>query len=218
LVCALAKIQRRAEQSRQPGGDILFDGTHRATEVAKATITLVMAVGFLAGCGGGNGSTSPSAPVTIPPNAFSNANITGGYAWENSGGLYSSPTGPVALETVIGTFTADGKGNIVSGQETDANASYPSYPINSQNAYFTITGNYTVNPDGTGTVQLFLSCIAAPDPYPLGSPPPTNVTRCSIGASFTVISAMTITSNGDFTFSMLPYIGTVTLQITAKKQ
>ncbi len=186
-----------------------------AKEFTKAITRLAIAVVLLAGCGGGN---SPSSPVTNPLSTFSDASITGGYAWEDSGGLYSSPTGPVALETVIGTFTADGKGNIVSGQETDANASYPSYPINSQNAYFTITGNYTVNPDGTGTVQLFLTCVAAPNPYPLGSPPPTNVTRCSVGTSFTVISAMTIASSGTVTFLMLPYNGTVTLQITAKKQ
>jgi hypothetical protein len=184
----------------------------------KAISMLAIALLFLFGCGGGMGSTSPPTGVSIPPNTFSDASISGEYGFEDSAGLYNTPgTGPGPLETVIGTFKSDGKGNIISGQEIDQNVSYPNYPTNSSEAYYTITGNYIVNQDGSGTVQLFLTCVPATNPYPNGSPPPTNVTRCPVGTVLTVISTMTIAPNGNFAFTMLPYQGTVTIQVTAKK-
>ncbi len=181
----------------------------------KRVAKLAMAVVFLTGCGGGMSATSPPPPATIPPNTFSDASIAGEYGFEDSAGLYNSTTGQGPLETVIGSFTSDGKGNITSGSEIDINASFPGGPPNDQNAYFTIAGNYTVNQDGTGTVQFFLTCGPAPNPNPGGVNP--NVSRCSVGTVFTVISVMTIGTNGNFTFTMLPYQGTLTVDVTAKK-
>ena len=174
-----------------------------------ASIPLIL---FLAGCGGGNG---PTVLVTIQPNTFSDASVTGEYGFENSAGLYNSTTGQGPLETVLGSFTSDGKGNITSGQEIDENYSYSSGPPNDQNANFTITGNYTVNQDGTGTVQFFLTCIPAPNPNPGGTNP--NVSRCAVGTVFTVISTMAISSDSNFTFTILPYQGTLAVDVTAKK-
>jgi hypothetical protein len=181
----------------------------------KAMRKLALAVVFLTGCGGSMSATSPPPPVTTPPNTFSDASITGEYGFEDSAGLYNSTTGQGPLETLIGSFTSDGKGNITSGSEIDFNASFSGGPPNYQNAYFTIIGNYTVNQDGTGTVQFFLTCVPATNPYLNGIL--INVSRCSVGTVFTVISPMTIAPNGNFTLTILPYQGTLTVQVTAKK-
>lgn len=192
---------------------------------APALLLVTMATVFSVGCGASSGaavgsSSQPTAPVTTQPSTYSDASVMGNYSYEDSGGLYSTPTQPPGpLETVIGSFVTDGKGNITSGSEIDQNVSYPSnYQTNDENAYFTFSGNYTINTDGTGTVQLSLTCVPAPVPYPDGLSGPMNVTRCQVGTALTVIAPMTVTANGAFTFSMLPYGGTVEIQVNANKK
>jgi hypothetical protein len=81
-------------------------------------------------------SKSSSATMLI---VFSNASLNGQYA-------FSSETVSTPVPTV-GSFQADGKGNIVQGSE-DSLAPSGSFST------VTFTGTYTIGPDGRGTATL----------------------------------------------------------------
>lgn len=74
--------------------------------------------------------------------AFSLASLKGSYAGLFSG-LISTPAGLVAI-LGTGVFVADGAGKF-SGHE--------SYTVDGKACTATVSGTYTVNPDGTGTSQ-----------------------------------------------------------------
>ena len=99
-----------------------------------ATILLVI----LAGCGGG------SSPLAKPPmGGFTNANLSGMYAFSVSGTNASA----LGFFAIAGSFQADGSGHITSGVED----------VNNSNGVFTnqsLTGTYTVRADGRGTATL----------------------------------------------------------------
>jgi hypothetical protein len=97
-------------------------------------------------CGGNGGSSSPSpAPPTPNPVGYSTANLNGNYVFSLSGvGLYYGE--PFA---VVGVFTADGNGNITSGQQ-DVND--PVYGLQQQAAIS--SGTYSVGTDGRGQATL----------------------------------------------------------------
>jgi hypothetical protein len=86
-------------------------------------------------------NTSGSARATI---TFSNASLQGSYAFFISG---SNGTGPFA---VAGSFQADGNGNLTSGVE-DVNDS------GTVTTNVSLTGAYSVGPDGRGTAQIVAS-------------------------------------------------------------
>jgi hypothetical protein len=164
----------------------------------KTITKLMMVLFFLTSCAGGKFPSGSSTPVTIPPNTFSDASIDGNYNFEDTADF-------------SGVLTADGKGKITAGLYSDVNTSDPT---NHQIADFSITGNYTINPDGTGTMQLLLTCESPQSIYPQ-SP---DISRCPVYTTLNVISSITIVANGSFTFSMLPYQnGTAFLTYTATK-
>ena len=90
---------------------------------------------FLTGCGGSNSLSFPP-----PQGGFTNANLTGAFAFS-----YTGTDG--GFLAVAGSFQADGNGNITSGMED----------INSGLGIATnaaVSGTYTVRADGRGSATL----------------------------------------------------------------
>lgn len=98
---------------------------------------------WAASCSGGGGPTVNPPP---PTGNFSNASLSGTYAFVTSGEVITTTTEAPLART--GSFVADGNGNITAGVED----------VNSQgtvNAAAAITGgNYSVSADGRGTLSL----------------------------------------------------------------
>lgn len=94
---------------------------------------------WAAACGGG-----AQVVVTPPNNGFTNSNLQGQYAFSMAGTDVVSGT-PFAR---VGSFIADGKGNITGGNED-----VTILQGGSQELSFT-SGTYTVNSDGRGTLGL----------------------------------------------------------------
>ena len=93
-------------------------------------------------CGGGGSNPPPPPP---PPGKFSNASLTGQYAFSMTGTETCGGSG--SLFTRVGTFTADGNGNITTGLE-DVNVCPGVATLQ-----FT-GGHYSVGGDGRGILQL----------------------------------------------------------------
>ena len=112
-------------------GKISSSGLYVAPPIAPnpATIT-VTAVS--------KADTTKSASATITVMAFSSAALNGQYAFS----VASSTI--VSFLFAVGSFTADGTGNITSGVE-DVNGAPPSV---------TFTGSYSITPDGRGSATL----------------------------------------------------------------
>lgn len=99
----------------------------------SATIT---GIGCLVlGIGAGYALTNESAAAR----GYSLKSVRGSYASQFSGTIFSNNT--ALLMSGTGVFTSDGKGNI-TGHE--------SYTLNGTPCTATVSGTYTVNPDGTG--------------------------------------------------------------------
>jgi len=109
-------------------------------------LTAVVAAAALwaAACSSGGGST-----ITPPPPAgnFSLASLKGQYAFVTSGEVFTGGLSATPMSRV-GIFTADGQGRISGGVEDVNTAGTPSGAIS------IMGGNYTVNPDGRGTLTL----------------------------------------------------------------
>ena len=93
-------------------------------------------------CGGG-GSNPPAPPP--PPGKFSNASLTGQYAFSMTGTELCGGTG--SIFTRVGTFTADGNGHITTGLE-DVNVCPGTATLQ-----FT-GGQYSIGGDGRGVLRL----------------------------------------------------------------
>ncbi|MGD1026148.1 hypothetical protein [Candidatus Binatus soli] len=97
-------------------------------------------------------SPTPAIPTATPtPFAFSDASLNGTYSTRFSGFwlIPSTTTGnPPSLSPIagFGNLTADGTGNITGGTET--------FNAGGSVCTGTITGTYSVNPDGTGALTL----------------------------------------------------------------
>jgi len=104
----------------------------------------ILAALWASACGGG-GTTVTPPPPTGP---FSNQSLSGQYAFSMTGSeIASSNLATSNTFTRVGSFTADGKGNITAGAE-DIN-------LASGANQFTFTGgSYTVDEDGRGTLTL----------------------------------------------------------------
>ena len=105
---------------------------------------ILSSLAVLAACGGG-GSSNP--PVNPPPSgSFSNSNLNGNYVFSATGTASTND-----FVTIMGVFTADGKGNITAGV-IDQNGTMTNGLI-----LDTITsGTYSVGSDGrpTGSSSL----------------------------------------------------------------
>ena len=102
----------------------------------------VMLAGFLAACGGSG------APITPPPPAgtFSNASLTGQYAFSMSG--VAATSGAYIAE--IGSFAADGQGHITAGLADLLNLgdTIPASIVTFSN------GTYQIQANGRGVITL----------------------------------------------------------------
>ncbi len=109
----------------------------------RRLLSAVTALGALAlsGCGGGGSNIAPP-----PPNGgFSNSSLKGQYAYSMSGQDLNG-----AFIARIGTFTADGNGNITGGLEDmlDLGSGEPA-------AVISLTGGtYQIQANGTGVITL----------------------------------------------------------------
>ena len=116
--------------------------TSKTNSPAKSFLALVLSSAFTlfaAACGGGGTTPTPPPPV----GGFSVANLKGQYAFSMSG--ESGATGGFFAR--VGSFSADGTGNITGGIE-DVN-------INGVAQTFTFSGStYTVQADGRGILNL----------------------------------------------------------------
>lgn len=112
----------------------------------KRLLTAAVAAAALwaAACNGGGGPTIQPPP---PTGNFTNASLNGTYAFVTTGEVLAN--GVTALFSRTGSFAADGRGNISSGVEDVVNSSGGASIASS------ITGgNYSINPDGRGTLTL----------------------------------------------------------------
>jgi hypothetical protein len=102
-------------------------------------LTLCAAV-FAAACGGGGSTPTPPPPV----GNFSNSSLSGQYAFSMSG--TDAITGSFFAR--VGSFTADGNGNITAGIE-DVNTA-----LNGPQTLAFTASTYTVQADGRGIINL----------------------------------------------------------------
>lgn len=104
--------------------------------------SVILAALWAAACGSGGGGGGFTPPPPNPGN-FSNASLKGQYAFTTTGESTST-----AQLTRLGSFIADGQGNITGGIE-DVNA------LGAGVSTFNITGGtYTINSDGHGLLNL----------------------------------------------------------------
>ncbi len=92
---------------------------------------------FAIGCGSGS-----SGPAPKPVGNFTNASLSGSYAYVLSGVDIGNNFAPYRE---AGVFTADGNGNITGTDDFTENSSIGTSPT---------TGQYSINADGTGTLAL----------------------------------------------------------------
>jgi hypothetical protein len=98
-----------------------------------------------AACGGGSNVQPPP-----PAGKYSLASLNGQYAFVTNGEVFTNGASFPTPLARVGTFIADGKGNITGGME-DVNAGgTPS------NAIAITSGTYTVNADGRGALKLIV--------------------------------------------------------------
>ena len=88
---------------------------------------------------GQDGTNSASETITV---TYSDHSLTGPYSFSYSG------DNQLGFAAVAGSFVADGNGNIESGVEDIASFE------TGVTTQVSISGNYTVGPDGRGTVDL----------------------------------------------------------------
>jgi hypothetical protein len=100
-----------------------------------------------AACSGGGGGSIITPP---PNNGFSNSNLDGQYAFSMSGTATDQTTLVQAPYARVGSFIADGKGDITGGVE-DINLNQVS---GGSNEVAITNGSYTINSDGRGTLTL----------------------------------------------------------------
>jgi hypothetical protein len=113
---------------------------NRTNPINRLCLALIVCVAaFAAACGGGG-----STPVPPPVGNFSNASLSGQYAFSMSGS--DAATGSFFAR--IGSFTADGSGNITAGIE-DVNTA-----LNGAQTLAFSASTYTVQADGRGTINL----------------------------------------------------------------
>jgi len=108
----------------------------------SALLVLISLSFAVVACSGGGSNPPPPPP---PPGKFSNASLSGQYAFSMTGSELCGGSGSMFAR--IGTFTADGSGNITAGLE-DINACPGAGVLE-----FT-GGKYAIGSDGRGTLQL----------------------------------------------------------------
>lgn len=130
---------------------------------------------IIAGCGGGSTSSTPPPPT----GGFSASSLKGQYAFSMSGSDLNNN-----FITRVGSFTADGNGNITAALEDVINAGI----TGGGRTAFT-GGTYTVQANGKGTLTLIQNSTSG-----LG----LSITLTSTSAGLMVQTDETATSSGSF--------------------
>ncbi len=104
---------------------------------------VILAASIASACGGGGGATPPPPP---PVGKFSNASMKGQYAYSMSGEDLNG-----AFIARVGSFSADGNGNITQGLE-DVNQDVNGVRVVTQVSFS--GGSYVIQPNGRGTLAL----------------------------------------------------------------
>ena len=102
------------------------------------TASILAALALAAAVSGGGGVS-----IAHANRAFSVATIHGSYGTSYSVAL-PNPSGPTQFLSGTGVFEADGAGHLTGEETTNTNG---------QVCSGTLTGTYTVNPNGTGTYR-----------------------------------------------------------------
>lgn len=97
----------------------------------------------LPSCGSSVTGSIMQQPPVQAASGFSNASLSGGYAFGSSG------TSSAFVQVGSGVVTLDGNGNITAGEETAS--------ISGTSCRVLITGTYTVTANGTGTANMNLT-------------------------------------------------------------
>lgn len=118
-------------------GTITSDGLYTAPASVPAAAVAVTAVSQV------DNTTAASAAVTVAPlGGYSNATLNGSYAFsltgEDTNGFFLA----------LGSFQADGQGNLLSGVEDLNDGTGVSQDIS-------LSGYYSVDPDGRGVARLY---------------------------------------------------------------
>jgi hypothetical protein len=114
----------------------------------RLALFVSIVLGFFAAACGGGGSGSDPRPgpgPTPPPAKFSNASLSGQYAFSMTGTELCAGSG--SFFGRVGAFIADGHGNITNGLE-DINVC-----TGVETLQFT-SGTYSIGPDGRGALNL----------------------------------------------------------------
>jgi hypothetical protein len=112
---------------------------------------LAMVAAFWSAACSGNGVVNPPPPV----GKYGLSSLKGQYAFMTNGESFASGATTATPLARVGSFTADGAGNITGGVE-DVNAA------GTTNLAIQITGgSYTVNADGRGTLTLNLNGVGS---------------------------------------------------------
>jgi hypothetical protein len=135
-------VTSTATWSSSPSGIVTLSGS-------TATAAAVGAVAITAT----SGSVSGSAALNVTDLTLGNGTLTGNYAFAAQG---IDSVGPVYA---AGFFTSDGNGNITGG-ELDSN----SHDTGAQSAA-SITGTYSITPDGRGQMTLTATGIGTSVPF-----------------------------------------------------
>lgn len=118
-------------------------------------LAVVAALALMAAaCSSGGSSVQPPPP---PSGNFTLASLNGTYAFTTSGEVCAGCTVLATPMERVGSFTADGKGNITAGiydVVTEGGGS-STVPINTGS-------NYTVSPDGRGTLTFMVTSSGGP--------------------------------------------------------
>src|ERR1700731_2251295 len=115
-------------------------------KVKPLALFVSVVAGFLAAACGGSGSGSDPGPGPTPPPAkFSNASLSGQYAFSMTGTELCAGSG--SFFGRVGTFVADARGNITTGLE-DINVC-----TGVETLQFT-GGTYSIGADGRGALSL----------------------------------------------------------------
>jgi hypothetical protein len=135
---------------------------------------VILTASIAAACGGGNSTTPPPPP---PVGNFSNASLKGQYAYSMSGEDLNG-----AFIARVGSFSADGNGNITQGLED----------VNSVSGVSQVSfsgGSYSIQPNGRGVLTLTNAASSLQ----------LSITLISSNKGFMVQTDLNATSSGNFT-------------------
>ncbi len=114
-------------------------------KLLRCTAVLIL----VAGCSNSSSISDSNSGTVHAQSGFSNASVNGSYGWQFSGRI---GTAGAVTASVLGTGTLVANGGVFNGgfSETMVNISNGAITVCSG----TVSGSYSVGPDGTGTASI----------------------------------------------------------------